>query len=325
MGTENKPKLKVAIYWASACGGCCVSVLDVHEKLLDVIALADIVFWPIAIDVKYKNVETMPDRSIDVCLFNGAIRNSENVEMAKMLRQKAKVLVAYGSCAHLGGIPGLANLKTKEEVFRRVYEESESTANSDKIRPQTHIKVPEGSLELPEFYNDVRSLRQVVPVDYFLPGCPPQTERFVEVFLAIAKGETLPPPGSIVGACDKAQCESCSRTRTENKSVKSFHRPWQIKDDGVSCFLEQGVVCMGPATRGGCGNRCIQGNFPCTGCYGPTAESPDPGAGMMSAIATIMDASDPVEVEKMVNQVHDPAGTFYRYSVPSSILRRALR
>ena len=131
----NKEKLKIAVYWSAACGGCCVSVLDIHEKLLDVIAEADLVFWPIALDIKYKDVENMPDQFIDITLFNGAVRNSENEEMAKLLRAKSKVLIAYGACAQLGGIPGLGNFHNREQIFSRVYDDTESTVNPDKIRP----------------------------------------------------------------------------------------------------------------------------------------------------------------------------------------------
>lgn len=321
---NTKPKLKMAVYWGAACGGCCVSVLDVHEALFDVVAAADLVFWPIALDTKYADVEAMEDNFIDITLYNGAVRNSENEHIAKLLRQKSKILVAYGSCAHLGGIPGLANFTTKEEIFKRVYETSESTENPDKIYPQPEFEVPEGKLELPVFYNDVRALDQVVDVDYYLPGCPPQTERLVEVFMAIVKGEELPPKGSVVGANMKTQCEECERKKTENKLIKRFYRPWQIEDDGETCFLEQGVICMGPATRGGCGVRCIKGNAPCRGCYGPPPDAPDPGAKMMSAIATMIDANDPDEIQKVVDDIDDPAGTFYRFSLPSSILRRKL-
>ncbi len=320
----DKPKLKLAVYWGAACGGCCVSVLDVHEKLFDVIAAADLVFWPIALDIKYKDVEAMPDGHIDVTLFNGAVRNSENEHMAKLLRKKTKVLVAYGSCAHMGGIPGLANFSNKEGIFNRAYIESESTVNPDKIFPQPEYEVPEGKLEIPVFYNDVRSLGQVVDVDYYLPGCPPQTERLVEVFMAIVTGAELPPKGSVVGAYNKSQCDECKRKKSDNKLIKHFYRPWQIKDDGETCFLEQGVICMGPATRGGCGVRCIKGNAPCRGCYGPPPDVTDPGAKMLSAIGTMIDATTDEEIEKIVEQIDDPAGTFYRFSLPASILRRKL-
>jgi F420-non-reducing hydrogenase small subunit len=320
----SKPKLKLAVYWASACGGCCVSVLDVHEKLFDVVAAADLVFWPIALDIKYKDVEEMPDDHIDVTLFNGAVRNSENEHMAKLLRKKSKILVAYGSCSHLGGIPGLANFTTKEDLLRRVFEETESVMNPEKTRPEPEYKVKEGTLEIPEFYNDVRSLAQTVDVDYFLPGCPPQTERLLEVFTAIVSGAELPPKGSVIGADTKAQCDECIRKKTENKKIKKFYRPWEIEDDGVTCFMEQGVLCMGPATRAGCGYRCIKGNAPCRGCYGPAAGVTDPGAKMMSTIANIVDEKEPEEIKKILNDVVDPAGFFYRFSLPVSIIRRNL-
>ncbi len=321
---ESKPKLKLAIYWASACGGCCVSVLDVHEKLFDVVAAADLVFWPIALDIKYRDVENMPDKHIDVTLFNGAVRNSENEHMAKLLRLKSKILVAYGSCSHLGGIPGLANFSDKEEIFRRIYIESESVINPDNIVPLPEYEVKEGILEIPEFYNDVHSLAQVTDVDYFIPGCPPQTERLLEVFTAIVSGAELPPKGSVIGAETKTQCDECIRKKTENKRIKKFYRPWEIKDDGVTCFMEQGVLCMGPATRAGCGYRCIKGNAPCRGCYGPTDGVTDPGAKMMSAVAGIIDEKEPEEISRVLEDLADPAGLFYRFSLPVSLIRRKL-
>lgn len=324
MNVDKKKKINVAVYWGSACGGCCVSVLEIHEKLLEVIEHVDFVFWPIALDVKYKDVENMPDKHIDVCLYNGAVRNSENVHLAKLLRQKSKIMVAYGACSYMGGVPGLANLTTKDEIFKRVYLESESTENPDKILPKTEVEVDEGKLELSEMYNDVRLLKEVIDVDYYIPGCPPQTERFVEVLTLIITGADLPPKGSVVGALEKTLCDSCTREKSDKKLVKKFYRPWQIQDDGKTCFLEQGLICMGPATRGGCDARCISANQACRGCYGPPADSPDPGASMMAAIATMMDADESDEIKKMVAEVVDPAGTFYRFGVPHSILRRSV-
>lgn len=321
---DEKPKLKLAVYWGAACGGCCVSVLDVHEKLFDVVANADLVFWPIALDIKYEDVEAMEDKHIDVTLFNGAIRNSENEYVAKLLRDKTKIMVAYGSCAHMGGIPGLANFSTKKEIFERVYEESPSTINPNKLYPKENFFAKEGELKLPKFYNDVKTLDQTVEVDYYMPGCPPQTERLLEVFMAIVGGNELPPKGSVIGAYDKSQCDECPRKKTENKVIKEFKRPFEIDDDGETCFLEQGVICMGPATRGGCGARCIEGNAPCRGCYGPPADVLDPGAKMMSAVATMIDANTSEEIEKIIDQIADPAGTFYRFSLPGAILRRKI-
>ena len=104
----TKPKL--ALYWAASCGGCEIAVLAIDDKILKVAEAFDIVLWPVAIDAKVRDIEKMDDKSIDVCLFNGGIRNSEQEYMAQLLRRKSKILVAFGSCAHEGCIPGLANL-----------------------------------------------------------------------------------------------------------------------------------------------------------------------------------------------------------------------
>ena len=180
----GKEKLKIAFYWAASCGGCEVAVLDVNEKILDVVAAADIVFWPVAIDVKYKDVEAMPDKSIDATFFNGAIRTEENEKMAKLLRQKSKILVAFGSCANDGCVKSLANLWTKDDVFERAYLETPSTLNPESVTPQTRVKVKEGELDLPEIYDTVKTLPQTVDVDYRISGCPPPIPAILEMFTA---------------------------------------------------------------------------------------------------------------------------------------------
>lgn len=321
---KEKEKLKLAVYWGAACGGCCVSVLDVHEKLLNIVDAADLVFWPIALDIKYEDVQNMPDAYIDVCLYNGAIRNSENELLAVLLRQKSKLLVAYGACAHMGGIPGLGNFHDRDTIFKRVYIDSESTENPEGVLPEPKTEIREGELELPAFYNDVQTLKDVVCVDYIIPGCPPQSERLLEVFEAIVSGSELPKKESVIGALDKSQCDECKRTKTDNKKIRKFYRPWEVEDDGETCFLEQGILCMGPATRGGCGVRCIEGNAPCRGCYGPPPDVTDPGAKMMSAIATMIDSNEKEEIDEILESIEDIAGTFYRFSLPASILRRKL-
>ncbi len=314
-------KLKLASYWAAACGGCDVAILDIHEKILDVAAAADIVFWPIAVDFKYKDVEGYEDGYIDVCLFHGAIRNSENEHVAKLLRQKSKVLVAFGSCAIMGGIPGLANFKCRDDILKRVYFESQSTQNPDRVLPQTHYKVAEGELELPAFYKDVKTLADVVDVDYFMPGCPPTPSQIWAVIGAIVSGN-LPPKGSVVGASHKTLCDECPRERTDKK-VKKFYRPHEIITDPSRCLLEQGLVCMGPVTRAGCGGQCTSTGFPCRGCYGPVDGVVDQGAKYISALASVVDSENPEEIDKIISEIVDPAGTFYRFGLPGSLLRRA--
>jgi F420-non-reducing hydrogenase small subunit len=167
-------------------------------------------------------------------------------------------------------------------------------------------------------------LSDVVPVDFFIPGCPPQSERLIEVLEAVFTGAELPPKGSVIGARDKSQCDECERKKSDEKTIKQIFRSHEIEDDQETCFLEQGIICLGPATRSGCGTRCIKGNAPCRGCYGPPPDIIDPGAKMMSAIATMIDSDDPDEINKIMQGFPDPAGTLYRFSLPASILRRAI-
>ena len=177
-------KPKGAFYWCASCGGCEESVVDLAESILDVVAAVDIVMWPVAMDFKKKDVEAMADGSILVSLVNGAIRTSEQEEMAKLMRKKSKLVIAYGSCAHTGGIPGLANQFEREEVLRYVYEESPSTVNPQKTRPELKVITNGSFVTLPNFFNVVRALDQVVDVDYYLPGCPP-TPKLLKQALAV--------------------------------------------------------------------------------------------------------------------------------------------
>ena len=141
-------KLKLGLYWAASCGGCEIAIVELREKILVVDEVADILFWPVAIDAKYKDVEAMPDGHMDVFLFNGAIRTSENEEMAHLMRQKSKVLVAFGSCAHEGCIPGLANLFDRQSIFDRAYIEAPSVDNPGGVLPQTSTQMPEGEIDI---------------------------------------------------------------------------------------------------------------------------------------------------------------------------------
>jgi F420-non-reducing hydrogenase small subunit len=320
--SENNGKPKLALYWASSCGGCEIAVLSLHEKILDVAAAFDIVFWPCVMDFKYKDVEAMDDGEIDVCLFNGAIRNDENAHLAHLLRRKSKVLVAFGACAYGGSMPGLANFTERESIMNYVYLESPSTDNPDRIVPQKLTEVPEGELTLPGFWNTVKTLAQVVPVDYFLPGCPPEAQTIELAVNAIVSGQ-LPPPGSVIGP-NVTVCDECTRTKGEKK-IKHFYRPQEIIPDPEICLLEQGLFCAGIATRSGCGALCPQVNMGCRGCYGPNEGVLDHGAKIATGIASVIDANTAEEVERILDTLPDPAGYFYRFHLPQSLLRRTSR
>ena len=326
-------KVKLAINWAGACGGCDVSLLDTEERLLGLLDHVEVVYWPVAMDFKRADVMAFGPGSIDVGLFNGAVRTSEQEEDARMMRERSKVLIAYGACASFGGIPGLANMSDREGIFDRVYRETPSTVNPDGVVPETEHTCESGSLNLPSFFDTVKSLEQVVDVDYFLPGCPPTPERIVDaldVVVGFARTGELPPKGTVIASA-KALCDECDRGETRKGGrMEAIRRPHECLADPESCFLDQGLICLGPATRGGCGQRCIQVNMPCRGCFGPTEEMVDPGAGVLSAIGSIAGPAgeedlQPHIMKRAINSVRDPLGTFYRFTFPSALVNRTVK
>jgi F420-non-reducing hydrogenase small subunit len=315
-------KLQIALYWGAACGGCDVAVLDTNEFILDVAALADIRLWPIAMDGKYQDVEAMADGELDLALFNGAIRNDENERMARLLRRKSRLLVAFGTCAHLGGIPGLANLVDLDEILTAVFRANPSLESGSTCVPSPRSEAGGHDLELPRLYPRVYKLDQVVDVDYYVPGCPPAPAQVKAVLLAVATGN-LPARGSVVGAMERAVCDECGR-RKADKQVQRFYRPWQVIQDPEVCLLEQGIPCAGSATRGGCGVRCPGSGMPCRGCYGPLPNVKDQGAKIISALASIIDSRDPAQIERILDDVPDLMGLAYRFGLPASLLQRRI-
>ncbi len=327
--SDSKPeataKPKLALYWAASCGGCEIAVLDIKEKILDVDANFEIVFWPVAVDFKTKDVEALADGAITLCLFNGAIRTDDNEYMAKLLRRKSQVLVAFGSCAMEGCIPALSNSTSRAATLDWVYRDSPSTDNDADVRPQTTSKVNGFDIELPAFWETVRALDQVVDVDYYVPGCPPQAHQIwavLETVIDILKtGKPLPPKGTVLGAGNKSCCDECPRTR-EEKKISKFVRIVDVIPDPDKCLLDQGILCMGPATRDGCGAKCVSVGMACRGCYGPPPNSKDQGAKMISALASVIDSEDPEEIERILDGVLDPIGSFYRFSLATARLGR---
>ncbi len=314
-------KPTVAFYWCASCGGCEEAVVDLAEKVLDVVQAVDIGFWPVALDFKKEDVEKHPDGFFAAAFINGGVRNSEQEEMVKLLRRKAGLVFAFGACAHLGGIPGLANLFGKDPILKYVYTESPSTQNPSAVFPATEFMNDGLKLELPAFYPRVLALNQAIDVDYYIPGCAPAPDIVLSGFLALLKGE-LPPKGTVLSP-NKSLCSTCllNETKPEKLLIKELKRMHLTKIDPTKCFLLQGLICMGPATRTGCGERCIKGAMPCRGCYGPLDNVLDQGLSLLSSLASILDF--PPDQEKDLNKVlqnlRDPAGMFYRFGLPTSL------
>ena len=310
--TSSKPR--VAFYWCASCGGCEVTVLDLEEKLLDVAAAVEILFWPAVLDFKKRDVEAMPDGSLTASFVNGSVRTSEQEEMALLMRRKSQLLFAFGSCAQLGGIPGLANLSSKEALFQTAYGET--------TPPRANTCADGYSLALPEFFEKVRAIDEVAEVDYYIPGCPP-TPKIVGHALDALLAGSLPERGTVL-APDHALCDECPRkeTKPEKLTIDQFLRPHLTAINDKDCLLAQGLPCLGAATRAGCEALCVRANMPCNGCFGPTSRVSDFGAKALSGISSLAAGDTADEVDRVLGEIADPIGLFYRYSLPASLLHR---
>lgn len=269
--------VRVIDEWLGTCAGCEMALLDTGEALLDILPLIEVVHSPVLMDHKYYphggNGSKPEIPEADVALITGCVRNEENKLIAQEIRNKAKIVVANGSCACFGGIPALANMFTREALFDKVYTGVKSTEPG--VPPTT---------EVPQLLDRVYSLDEVVKVDVFLPGCPTDPGLLVSALTALIEGKPFT-------LSEKAVCEECPLKR-EKKAISSIRRPLQAPESSERCLLEQGFLCLGPATRTGCGGadkvpRCIAGGFPCRGCFGPLRTGGNQMVDMMSALSTI--------------------------------------
>jgi len=301
-------KPRIAMYWTGGCGGCDVSPLEVGEAIVDVLSGVELVFWPALMDTKRADVEALPAGSIDAVLINGALRTEENMEMVRILREKAKVVVAYGACAHLGGIIGLGNLHSAQSLV--------GTALGEDWQASPPVPGANGDAP-PALTAGVVPLSDAITVDYVVPGCPPPAQLIGQFFRGLLEGY-MPDVGHVF-AEEKALCDQCPREK-EDRPIERFVRPHEIEPDPDKCLLDQGVVCMGPVTRGGCEAACPKLGMPCTGCVGPTRKAGDLAGGMISALASLVRAGEEGEdvfaqEDEILDGLVDTVGTLYKYAL----------
>jgi F420-non-reducing hydrogenase small subunit len=315
-------KPKIAFYWCAGCGGCEESIIDLADELPRIARAADIVFWPVALDRRYRDLVAMDEAAIDVTFINGAIRMDEHVRMARLLRRKSRLLIAHGTCAHLGGVIGLANLFSTRQLLTRSYRERPDMAEPAKPITDGGIDKPAEMPPLAELLPSVQALDGVVAVDAIVPGCPPPPETMLQVIRQITEGNW--PRSGTVFAQRHALCRQCPRlaSKPDKIAVRRFKRLHETRWDVDVCFLPQGLICLGPVTRGGCMARCIRANMPCRGCFGPLEKVDDFGAGAIALLAAMMADTDGAALTGLIGSIPDPAGLIYRYCLAASVLGR---
>lgn len=166
-------KIRFATVWLAGCSGCHMSFLDLDEWLIDLAQHVDVVFSPVGSDIK-----EYPD-DVDVCLVEGGIANEENLEMAHQVRQRTKVVISFGDCAVTANVPGMRNMQGADGVLERSYLELADIGK----------QLPHEPGIVPELLDRVVPLHEVIPVDIFMPGCPPPAERIKATIEPLLKGE----------------------------------------------------------------------------------------------------------------------------------------
>lgn len=278
------------------CNGCHVTITDLYEQVTDLFNLVDLKWGSVLTDFKYKD---MPN--VDVALIEGTILNEENVEIVKKVREKAKIVIALGTCSSYGGVPGLRNFYKIDDCLETAYKTTVTTVDG---------KIPYKGL--PRLLPRALPVHRVVKVDYKITGCPPEPQQILSAIKDLVEGRVPKIP-------TKNLCEECHRTKKVlepgNREFYTFHVDSVIESDldPNICFLEQGVLCMGSATVAGCGARCTAANMPCRGCYGPSEGAIEQGCEMANALAPVIPIGALIQKE-------DLPGTFYRFALPSSII-----
>ena len=172
MAEEQSGKIRLATAWLGGCAGCHMSFLDLDERLIDLAEVAELVYSPIA------DVKVFPE-DVDVTLVEGAVANVDNVILARQIRERSKLVVSFGDCAVTGNVTSLRNKLGVEDLLTKVYHEGPG-------------KWPAGDAEvMPQLLSKVLPLHQVIKVDAFIPGCPPDPERIWAAVSALLAGERV--------------------------------------------------------------------------------------------------------------------------------------
>jgi NAD-reducing hydrogenase small subunit len=171
---ENNGKIRLATAWLGGCSGCHMSFLDLNERLIELAGRAELVYSPIA------DAKVFPE-GVDVTLVEGAVANADHLELAHQIRARSRLVVSFGDCAVTGNVTALRNRLGLDDVLTAVYHEG----------PGQAPRGAETEAVLPTLLPRVLPLHQVIHVDVYLPGCPPEPERIWAAVAALLDGKPV--------------------------------------------------------------------------------------------------------------------------------------
>ena len=165
-------RVRLATVWLGGCSGCHMSFLDLDEFLIDLAGMVDIVFSPIVDRKEYPE-------NVDVCLVEGAVCNEDHVEMVHRLRKNTKIVIAFGDCAVTGNVTAMRNTLGPDNV--------KNVLNAPISSMRTSTRIPSLAGIVPVLLDRVMPLHEVIPVDFYLPGCPPPAPRIKEFLVSVTR------------------------------------------------------------------------------------------------------------------------------------------
>ncbi len=300
--------VKVAEEWLNICGGCECSILDIGAPFLDLLPSLEFVHIPVLMDHKYHGQTGEGDPHVieipeaDVGIISGGVRNEKEKAVALAMREKCKTLIALGSCACYGGIPGMANMYSLDDLYEKVYRGCKTTEPGPTPSDEN----------LPPLLDRVYAVDEIVKVDLSIPGCAPNPDMIAEALTCLLEGRPFE-------LAERSVCDDCPVKR-EKKADIALKRPLENPDfkqgepwENTRCYMEQGILCLGPVTRSGCSKvyeeggpkvpRCVYGYMPCRGCFGPIREGARPLVDMLGALSSIgLDAKQIEDRRALLNR-----------------------
>lgn len=295
--SADSRKIRLNTEWLSDCGGCHVAIVDLHEKLTEVLGGLQLQHCPVLTDIKHY-----PEA--DLGIITGAVRTDHDVHLAREMRRSCKTLIAFGTCAVYGGIPGAALAHSTEDLMQTVYLRNKTTrTRSLPCQQVANLK------------STVTPVDQVVPIDLCLPGCPPHPAFIFDALLSLLNG-------SLPKSNDESVCGRCPREmkKTNVDRLKQNHEGIPEND---TCLLSQGYVCLGSVTLDRCMSPCPSNGVPCTGCAGPTRQIlTEPSRDLRTELADRASGLTKIPRETVITALEKAAKTHYAYAMASPLVHR---
>ncbi len=288
-------KIRLNTDWLCDCGGCHVAIVDLHEKILNVLESVVIQHCPVLTDIK-----DYPEA--DIGIVTGSIRTEHDRHAAEEMRAKCKTIIAFGTCAVYGGLHGAGLAHSREEIMDHVYRQSPTTI-TDTI-PDTEVS---------QLAKLVTPVDEVIDVDLYLPGCPPHPHFIFEGLASLI--ERRPPR-----ATQDSVCGRCSRQMIKGDATEIKNTYNHVPDERF-CFLSQGHICLGSATLDRCLAPCPNHGVACTGCAGPTMQIlTEPYLDIRTEVAERMSRLSAIAPETILAYMERTAKTQYAYAMATKMI-----